>query len=149
MVFWYAHNPAVRPFSVQYKSAIFYHDEEQKRLAEESWDNLKQTLGRELHTEIVPAGKFYMAEDYHQKYYLRQRLSGLLPGLSAVYPDIVDFTGSTAVARLNGYAGGYGTTGQLEEELELLGLSEKDQEIIRDIAGKNLLPACPVFIETT
>ena len=55
----------------QYRTAIFYHSEEQKRLAEES----KKILGasgrfnKPIVTEIVPAGKFYPAEEYHQDYY--------------------------------------------------------------------------------
>ena len=54
----------------QYRSAIFYHSEEQKRVAEE----VKQEVGasgkwkRPVVTEIVPAGEFHAAEDYHQDY---------------------------------------------------------------------------------
>ena len=54
----------------QYRSAIFTHDDEQKRVAEES----KAALGRSGHfkkpivTEIIPFSKFYPAEDYHQRY---------------------------------------------------------------------------------
>jgi peptide-methionine (S)-S-oxide reductase len=53
---------------LQYRSAIFYHDETQKRLAEES----KQALVRRfktIYTDILPAADFYAAEDYHQDYY--------------------------------------------------------------------------------
>ena len=55
----------------QYRPAIFYHDEEQKRLAEESKRKL-ETSGRfnkSIVTEIVPVSEFYRAEDYHQDYY--------------------------------------------------------------------------------
>ena len=58
----------------QYRSAIFYHSPEQKRIAEES----KKALGasgrfdKPIVTEIVPATTFYTAEDYHQKYYLKK-----------------------------------------------------------------------------
>ena len=55
----------------QYRPAIFYHDEEQKRLAEESKRKL-ETSGRfneSIATEIVPVSEFYRAEDYHQDYY--------------------------------------------------------------------------------
>jgi peptide methionine sulfoxide reductase msrA/msrB len=54
----------------QYRTAIFYHDAEQKKLAEKSKENLQKT-GRfkgTIATEIVPAGKFYPAEEYHQDY---------------------------------------------------------------------------------
>jgi methionine-S-sulfoxide reductase len=55
----------------QYRSAIFYHDDEQKRLAEISRDQLAASGRFEgpIVTEIVPAGPFYPAEEYHQDYY--------------------------------------------------------------------------------
>jgi methionine-S-sulfoxide reductase len=55
----------------QYRPAIFYHDEEQKRLAEQSRDALEASgrFSSPLATEIVPLEKFYTAEDYHQDYY--------------------------------------------------------------------------------
>jgi peptide methionine sulfoxide reductase msrA/msrB len=54
-----------------YKSAIFYHNEEQKRLAEESKEELAKSgrFGKPIVTEILPAGPFYRAEEYHQGYY--------------------------------------------------------------------------------
>jgi methionine-S-sulfoxide reductase len=55
----------------QYRTAIFTHDEEQKRLAEESKKQLEASgrFGKPIVTEIVPAGKFWPAEEYHQDYY--------------------------------------------------------------------------------
>ena len=53
----------------QYRTAIFYHDEEQKRLAEASKERVEKELGQKVVTEIVPAGPFYPAEKYHQDYY--------------------------------------------------------------------------------
>jgi len=55
----------------QYRSAIFYHDEEQKRLAEKSKEALSQSgrFNKPVVTEIVKFTKFYEAEDYHQDYY--------------------------------------------------------------------------------
>lgn len=56
---------------IQYRSAIFYHDDEQKAIAEKS----KQTLDKSgkfenpIVTEIVPAPSFYKAEEYHQQYF--------------------------------------------------------------------------------
>jgi len=54
----------------QYRSAIFYHDDEQKRLAEESKQTLVQSgrFTRPIVTVIAPAVEFYPAEDYHQDY---------------------------------------------------------------------------------
>jgi peptide-methionine (S)-S-oxide reductase len=54
----------------QYRTAIFVHDAEQKRLAEESKAQVqKKFLERKVVTEIVPAAVFYPAEEYHQDYY--------------------------------------------------------------------------------
>jgi peptide-methionine (S)-S-oxide reductase len=53
----------------QYRSAIFYHDEMQKRLAEQSKKAVQGRFKQPVVTEIVPAGEFYPAEDYHQDYY--------------------------------------------------------------------------------
>ncbi len=55
----------------QYRSAIFYLDEEQKKLAEKSRDELAASgrFEKPIVTEILPAGKFYRAEGYHQDYY--------------------------------------------------------------------------------
>jgi len=57
----------------QYRSAIFYHDDEQRELAERSKRELEESgvLPGKIVTEILPAGEFYAAEDYHQDYYRR------------------------------------------------------------------------------
>lgn len=142
-VFWNSHSPTAIPYSSQYKSIIFYYNDEQKALAEETRDNLQSSLNRQVYTEIVPAGAFYQAEDYHQKYYLRQ-IPQLETEFLLKYPDINDFVNSTAVARVNGYAAGFGTTENMDKELALLGFSEKGQEIIKNLARQGLTPACPV-----
>jgi len=60
----------------QYRSAIFYHDEEQKRLAQESKKALEASgrFTQPIVTEIVAATEFYPAEEYHQKYYEKNPL---------------------------------------------------------------------------
>ena len=79
-LFWKNVDPTVsdRQFcdvGSQYRPAIFYHNAEQKRLAEASKRKLEQS-GRfkKIAVEIVPAGEFYVAEDYHQDYYLKNPL---------------------------------------------------------------------------
>jgi peptide-methionine (S)-S-oxide reductase len=74
-VFWHNVDPttANRQFcdkGNQYRTAIFYHDETQKRLAEQSKQALEASrkLPGPIVTEIVPAGRFYPAEEYHQDY---------------------------------------------------------------------------------
>jgi len=55
----------------QYRPGIYYHDEEQKRLAEDSKKKLQASgqFNEPIVVEILPANKFYPAEDYHQDYY--------------------------------------------------------------------------------
>ncbi len=55
----------------QYRTAIFFHDEQQKRLAEQSKKELSEsgTFNKPIATEIIPFNKFYPAESYHQKYF--------------------------------------------------------------------------------
>jgi peptide-methionine (S)-S-oxide reductase len=75
-VFWHNIDPTTpnRQFcdaGNQYRSAVFYHDEEQKRLVEESKRELERTkpFRGSIVTEIAPASVFYPAEEYHQRYY--------------------------------------------------------------------------------
>lgn len=55
----------------QYRTGIFYHSEEQKKLAQRSKQHLEEKYKLRVVTEIEPAGTFYPAEDYHQNYYQR------------------------------------------------------------------------------
>jgi peptide-methionine (S)-S-oxide reductase len=78
-VFWHNVDPltANRQFcdaGNQYRTAIFYHDESQRRLAEESKRALEKARGWRIVTEIVPAGAFYPAEEYHQEFYKKNQV---------------------------------------------------------------------------
>ncbi|KAJ1744289.1 hypothetical protein LPJ78_000416 [Coemansia sp. RSA 989] len=72
-VFWNKHNPTQgnrqgNDIGSQYRSAIFYHNDEQKQLAEASKAKMQESYSTPITTEIVSAGPFYAAENYHQKY---------------------------------------------------------------------------------
>ena len=58
----------------EYTTAIFYQNEEQKKLAEQSKSAIEKQLKRPVATIIRPAAPFYAAEDYHQDYYLKNPL---------------------------------------------------------------------------
>ena len=60
----------------QYRAAIFYGDENEKYLAQESLDQLQQRVidGQQIVTELLPQKTFYPAEDYHQNYYQKNPL---------------------------------------------------------------------------
>lgn len=72
--YWHSVDPTVkdRQFcdeGTQYRTAIFVHDAEQRRLAEATKAQVEQQLGVKVYTEIADAGRFYPAEEYHQDYY--------------------------------------------------------------------------------
>ncbi|MGY5152106.1 MAG: peptide-methionine (S)-S-oxide reductase MsrA [Candidatus Nitrosopumilus sp. bin_6a] len=81
-VFWSNHNPTTLnrqgpDIGIQYRSAIFYHDERQKEIAENSKHSLEKSgkYDNPIVTEIVPAPTFYKAEEYHQKYFKKHGFS--------------------------------------------------------------------------
>ena len=122
------------PWSRQYMSIIFYHDEEQKRLAVESKKGEGERLGSMIYTELISATDFYLAEDYHQKYYL-QDINELKKSFRAIYPDTIDFIDSTVAARVNGYIAGYGSVEILRENLGDFGLPPEGNDILLAIAA--------------
>lgn len=67
-------NQQFADYGTQYRTAIFYHDAEQKNLAEKSKSALEESrkFASPIVTEIVPAVTFYPAEEYHQAYYKSQ-----------------------------------------------------------------------------
>jgi methionine-S-sulfoxide reductase len=134
-VFWASHDPGSRPWKRQYMSAVFYHNEEQRLLAERSRDWEAQRLHRPVTTEILPAGEFFPAEGYHQKFALKGDAE-LARELRAFYPGDDDFAASTAAARINGYVSGYGSLRQLDVEIDSLGLSEAGKKRLRETVSR-------------
>jgi len=72
--FWKAHDPTTlnrqgNDVGTQYRSAIFYRDEEQRRVAEQSKRQAQAAFKDPIVTEIAPLKTFYPAEDYHREYY--------------------------------------------------------------------------------
>ena len=81
-VFWSIHDPTTPnrqgpDVGSQYRSAIFFHNAEQRRKAEESKREIETSkrFSRPVVTEITPAGEFYAAEDYHQRYYEKKGIA--------------------------------------------------------------------------
>ena len=73
-VFWHNIDPLAKNAQFcdhgdQYRTAIFYHDEKQRAAAEASKAAVQARLEAQVQTEIMPAGPFYKAEDYHQDYH--------------------------------------------------------------------------------
>ena len=111
-------------------NAIFYHDDTQQRIALASQADLEEKTGHSVTTRILPVRSFTMAEDYHQKYILKQN-KDLMRELQQFYPDHQDLVASTSAARMNGYTGGNGTADQLSKELSSLGLSADGEKALK------------------
>jgi peptide-methionine (S)-S-oxide reductase len=131
-IFWANHNPTRSALKRQYMSAIFIHNDEQKRLALETRDRAAARAKGTITTEIVPFASFYLAEEYHQKYYLQQTPE-LLREFSAIYPAARDFINSTAAARVNGYLSSYGSLADLTGEISTFGLSPAGNKKLLEI----------------
>jgi peptide-methionine (S)-S-oxide reductase len=94
----------------QYMEAVFCADDEQAAIAR----------GLAISAPIIVGAAFHLAEEYHQKYYLRHD--------ATLFGELADYTPhqlveSTVAARLNGYLAGHGTLAQLHDELPRFGLS--------------------------
>lgn len=79
--FWSLHDPTTPnrqgpDVGTQYRSAIFYHDAEQEKAAVASRERAQKSgrFRRPIVTEILPAGTFYPAEEYHQRYHEKHNL---------------------------------------------------------------------------
>ncbi|VEN34989.1 unnamed protein product [Callosobruchus maculatus] len=127
-LFWNNHEYGLTNITKrQYMSLILYHNEDQKRIAEISMKKEAHKRNEKLSTEIAPAGPFYPAEDYHQKYRLQEHSwlceeLGLTPAL---------LQSSHVAARLNGYIVGVGKQEDFEKDVVTLGLSEKMAKYVR------------------
>jgi peptide-methionine (S)-S-oxide reductase len=143
--FWDEPGVTYAPYSVQYRSAIFYTTDQQQTLAQASKTAEESSLGRSTEVSIEPATSFYTAEDYHQKFYLREN-GAVAKALIAIYPEAADFRDSTAAARLNGYLGGYGNLDSLKQNLAELGLNQDGQRALLEVANSGLKQACPVVV---
>lgn len=71
--FWARHDPTSpnrqgNDVGTQYRSGIYYYTPEQEKAARESLEQQQKKLNRKIVTEILPAKKFYIAEEYHQQY---------------------------------------------------------------------------------
>lgn len=82
-LFWSIHDPTTLnrqgpDFGSQYRSAVFTHTDQQRALASAYKDKLQASgrFGRPIVTEVTPAGPFWRAEEYHQRYYEKRGISG-------------------------------------------------------------------------
>jgi peptide-methionine (S)-S-oxide reductase len=121
-LFWQEHNPARPAYSQQYASLIICHTDQQRQEAEASKARLETRKGT-VYTRITSATDFHLAEDYHQKYYLR-RIRPAYDELRMRFELLEKFLAEPLVTRLNGYAAGLGSAADLRRDLENSGLSD-------------------------
>ncbi|XP_075225174.1 methionine sulfoxide reductase A [Lycorma delicatula] len=133
-LFWQNHDP-ISKHKLQYSSFIYYHDEEQKELAEKTLKEQQKKYNEPVQTNIVPLSTFYEAEDYHQKYRLQQH--PWLCEAIGVRQCGTKLIKSHIAARLNGYVIGIGGVKQFNEEAEKLGLEDKVRDYVYKLVKEN------------
>ncbi len=79
--FWEIHDPTQKnrqgpDIGYQYRSVIFYHNEEQKEKAIKSKEKISNKFDKDIETRIEKAKEFYPAEEYHQKYFQKHGVVG-------------------------------------------------------------------------
>ena len=97
-VFWSSHDPTTvdrqgPDVGSQYRSAIFFHNAEQERVARASVQEVEKSgvFAGKIVTQIVPAGTFYPAEEYHQKYFARRgRADSCHVGIAKVHTKLAE-----------------------------------------------------------
>ncbi|MHB9924920.1 peptide-methionine (S)-S-oxide reductase [Clostridium botulinum] len=117
------HNYTVRPNLLQYYSAIFYNNENEKELCLDWKKNKKEELKTEVLTKISPIEKFYYAEFYHQKYYV-QLEPVIMSNLRSKFSTGNDLISSPLCHKLNAYLAGYGSLKELNKKIEDFNLSQ-------------------------
>jgi peptide-methionine (S)-S-oxide reductase len=144
-VFWSEHDPAGPRRADQYAHLAFWNDEQQRAAIAGSRRVVERDLapGRTVTTRVVPLERFYVAEDYHQKYYLRNT-APLMREFGAMFGgDEAAFRESTAAARVNGaLGGGMAPSEDPMAEIGQCGLSEQGLAELTRLAERSTGYGC-------
>ena len=105
-------------------SAIWYHDDSQRRILEENVRQIETERGAAVETHVLPLSVFYLAEDYHQKYMLQN--SPLQKHFDDMFSEFANFNNSTAAARLNGFVAGNGAREMFQRESMQYGIADAE-----------------------
>ncbi|WP_301108036.1 peptide-methionine (S)-S-oxide reductase MsrA [Sporosarcina sp.] len=125
--FWRNHYPNRDEYrGRQYLSSLRYHGIQQKEVIDRVKNFMETELGETIETEITELQQFYLAEERHQKYYLK-RYPGVLEQLSELYPDQAYIRDSIFAARLNGIVKGFGTKQQIVAEIQQWRIPDKER----------------------
>ncbi|KAL7076052.1 hypothetical protein ACQ4LE_004381 [Meloidogyne hapla] len=140
-LFYSQHNITL-PQKTQYKSVILYVNEEQKNICLEEMEKAKEKFNKKtiFYTFLQKFEKFYQAEDYHQKYWLRCE-NNIFKELNLSNSELIN---STLATKINGYLGG-----NSKEDFNLLYLLQKEYKLsdslitkIKEIALKGGIGSC-------
>ncbi len=116
--FWRNHYPNRDQYKgQQYVSSLRYHNEQQLQIIDQVKMKMEQELGEPIETEITLLEQFTLAEQRHQKYYLK-RYPKALEQLEPFYSSEESLVDSTFAARLNGFVKGFGTRDQIVTEIQ-------------------------------
>jgi peptide methionine sulfoxide reductase msrA/msrB len=144
-IFFDSHNPYSQAYSRQYASLILYNNSEQQQTAAAVKEELEAESGREIKTEIKELDRFYLAEDYHQKFRLQQQVAFRDHYLEQM--SMKEFINSPAVTKVSGYLTGNGERDNIIQNIGELGLSTELQE--RLLEKNSIDPAeCVTFCKT-
>ena len=128
------HDPTRPNYSTQYASMVLAHDDGQFSAAEATLGDLSRATGKRFSTRLARLDRFYVAEDYHQKYALRAD-KVLMGEMRGYYPGEEELRESTAAARLNGFAYGLGGRSLLDAEIEMYGLTPAGRDRLHAKVG--------------
>ena len=141
-VFLKDHDPFGPQWSTQYKAVLWTHGDTQAKQAKAAMAALQKKAGKKPSTPVVPAPTFWIAEDYHQKYYLRSKRRLIEALLGADAKDDEKIRESTITARVNGWLVGYGTPEEIEADVKRLGITGDAKKALGKALEKRVPALC-------
>lgn len=133
-IFWASHDATRAAKLRQYASLVFVHTKEQEEEAIRSKKRFEAASLHQVVTQVLPFTGFTLAEEYHQKFYLR-RDSFLMKTFKELFPDSRLLIDSTAAARVNGFLAGFGDPLLFMSTTPRWGLSVEGWDRLRRIAN--------------
>ena len=121
-IVWSLHDPKRSPVNRQYASAIFYRSDQQRLIIKKTLETVHSQTLEDVDTMVIPLDRFYRAEDYHQKYQLRQ--SSRLNSFFQKHYSAEKLVNSTVAARINGFLSGFGSRQLMDDEWKSYGLPD-------------------------
>jgi peptide methionine sulfoxide reductase msrA/msrB len=129
-IFFNSHNAFAEAYSRQYASLILYHNEDQRQTALEVKESLEAEKNRKVKTMIKELDRFYLAENYHQKFRLQQKTEFRDHYFEMM--KIEEFINSPTISKINGYVSGKGERDNIIQNIGDFALtSELQEELLR------------------